>query len=483
MSTAKEVKSYKLACEANIVACLFKEPDLFYSYDNLKLEDFTFNEWKVFYTIGKEVIKEGKPVLDDITLGFYLEKHPKLKAKYDEYGGYSTLDTAKAYVNIENLDGYVQELHKWNVILKLIQHKFPIDDRLKDFKDMTTEEVYDWYEATLNDIFINVETSVKSYNLCEDIHTLIDECDKGVDMGFPITSQLLNDEIGGNMLGNVTLFGGISGTGKTTLTLEFILPNIIKHDEKCVMVINEQDQKKTRKEMLVWVANNIFDHDFNKKRLRQGKFVAEELTVLRKAADWLEEKKNNKNITVIPLQTYTVDIMKKIINKYCAMGVKYFILDTFKINDTLSATDQVWLDMMISMRKLYDCVKPANKNVHLWCTLQLEKNNSMTSRYLTTRNIGMSKNVVDPCSTVLLMRGIREDEKEGGKNELKVYRLEGKNGRTKIPVKIHKDKNYCIIFIDKNREGSTREYQIVAESNLGLNTYKEIGITNVPEDF
>jgi replicative DNA helicase len=167
--------------------------------------------------------------------------------------------------------------------------------------------------------------------------------------------------------------------------------------------------------------------------------------------------------------------MKKIINKYSALGVKYFILDTFKAGDDYS-NKQTWEEMMHDMRKLYDTVKPSNKNVHLWATLQLKKD-KVGSRYLTQDNIGMSKNVVDVCSTVILMRQIREDEKDGGKNAIKVYRLEGKNGRTKIPVTLHEDKNYMIIFIDKNREGESGHFQIVVEINLGRNTYREVGVT------
>ena len=84
MSTVSEIKELKLPCEANIVSCLYKKPELYYDYENLNIEDFSFNEWRVFFVVGKEIIKEGKPILDETTIGFYLEKHPKLKEKYDE---------------------------------------------------------------------------------------------------------------------------------------------------------------------------------------------------------------------------------------------------------------------------------------------------------------------------------------------------------------------------------------------------------------
>lgn len=482
MSVVKEIRDMKLPAEANIVSCLFKRPDLFYEYSNLKYEDFHFNEWRVFWTIGNDlVLKENKPVLDELTIGFYLEKHPKLKEKYEEYGGYATIESAKKYIEVENLDGYVAELHKWNTVLKLYERKFPIKDRIKDFTDMGLEEIYNIYEANLNDIFVNVESKVKSYNLCEGMFELIEEADKGLDVGLPIQSKILNETIGGNVLGNITLLGGLSGAGKTTLTLELLLPSILEKNEQCVLVINEQDEKKIRQEMLTWYINNILNKRFNKVRFRQGKFTEDEMSWLRQSAEWFSNKIDNKNITIIPLSTYSVDVMKKIINKYSAMGCNYFILDTFKHGDNVDINN-VWFEMMNDMRKLYDNVKPINKNVHLWATLQLKKD-KISSRYLTTDNIGMSKNIVDVCSTTLLMRGVRDDEKSGGKSELQVYRLEGKNGRTKIPVTLDANKNYALIFIDKNRFGSSKEFQIVAESDLGRNVYREIGVTKVVEDY
>ena len=67
-----------------------------------------------------------KNALDDITVGLYLEKHPKLRSKYEEYGGYDTIVSASAYVNTENLYGYIQELRKWNSVIKLAKRGCPV---------------------------------------------------------------------------------------------------------------------------------------------------------------------------------------------------------------------------------------------------------------------------------------------------------------------------------------------------------------------
>ena len=162
LKCAKEVKEYKVVAEANVVAIFFKQPELILDYP-MQLEDFTENTWRVYWQIANDIIViEKKSVLDDMTVGLYLEKHPKLKAKYDEYGGYETIDKAKEYVNVNNISGYVNELYKWKTVLELLKNGFPVQNRIKEFCDMSLDEIYEEYEAILNHIFINAE-NILSY--------------------------------------------------------------------------------------------------------------------------------------------------------------------------------------------------------------------------------------------------------------------------------------------------------------------------------
>lgn len=482
LETVEKIRKYKEACEANIVSILWKKPELFFAYDNLKLEDFTYNVWKVYWTIGKEIVTvENKPNLDDITVGLYLKKHPKLNAKYEEYGGYETIEKAKAYVEIDNIDGYIQELRKWNATLNLVKKQFPIKNRINDFVDMAAEEIYEEYEALLNHIFINVEYDDKTYDISDGIHQLIEKLDEGVIVGLPFyNSPMLTKEVNGHELGSISLIGGLSGVGKSSFVRNTTLPSILKHDEKIVIMINEEGLEKWQREMLVWVANTIYKGDLQKYTVRDGNYESEIKELLYKCADWIE--KNKGKIIIKPFQRYTTSQAVKTIRKYSSMGVKYFALDTFKADTNKTRSDTFWMDMQQGMVSLYDVIKPENKNVHLTVTFQLAKSSSK-QRYYTQENIGMAKNIVDVASTCLMIRRIFEDEYESGKKELQVYRLEGKRKASKIPVKLKKDKHYQIIFIVKNREGATNEYQIVVEHDLSRNTYKEIGIAHVEPDF
>lgn len=483
LKAVKTVKEYKLACEANIVSIYYKKPDLMYDFE-LNLEDFTENTWRVYWQIAYDiVIKEHKPVLDDVTIGLYLEKHSKLRQKYDDYGGYETIEKATGYVKTENLGGYIAELNKWNTVLMMLKNKFPVYDRLSEFADMSLDDIYVEYEAILNHIFINADEDIQSYSIEEGIDDLIDELNAGLAVGLPYYEMpLLNKETGGQLTGNITLVGGLSNMGKTTLTRSLCIPASIKNGEKLVIIINEESRKKWQREMLVWVANNIYKFDLQKFVVRDGKYSDEVMDMLRKCANWIKEKASDNTVTIIPFNKYRTEKAIKVIKKYASLGVKYFILDTYKA-DSGSRSDKMWLEMQQSMVDIYDTIKTdGGKDVHIVITFQLAKS-SARQRFYSQDNIGQAKNIVDVASTCLMIRDVFEDEYTGEKNALKVYKLEGKNGKSKIPVNLDHDKHYQLIFIVKNREGAANNYQIVVEHDMSRNLLKEVGFTSVPVDF
>ena len=480
--TARKVKEFKLNCEANIVAILYKDPELCFS-TNLKLEEFSNNIWKVYWKIVDDVVrKEKKNVIDEITIGFYLEKHDKLRAKYEEYGGYDTIVKASSYVEVENFEGYVNELRKWNVVVKLAKLGFPVNDRLSDYCDMTSEEIYDEQEALLNDTFINIDYDIVSYDINDGIDDLLKELDEGLAVGLPYHDLgMVTKETGGQALGSITLVGGLSNVGKSTFARNATLPSIIKNQEKIVIMLNEEGQKKWQRELLVWICNNIFKDDLAKYIVRDGHYSKEVWESLEKAKEWLNNKTQNRLITIIPFKNYKTKKVIKVLNKYASMGVKYFILDTFKL-DSGEVSEKFWAEMQQNMVEINDTVKAEAKNLHILITFQLNKG-SARQRYYTQDNIGMAKNIVDPVSTCIMIRNVFEDEYTGEKRELKVFEMGGKNGKSQKPVKLEKDKQYQLIFIIKNREGSANSYQVVVEHDLSKNTLKEVGRTNVPIDF
>ena len=481
LDVIKQIKEYKLVCEANVVAMIWKDPEKLRE-SNLSLTDFDNNVWKVYFVIADQIImKEGKNTLDEIIVGSYLEQHLKLKQKYEEYGGFSTIETAGTYIKDEAYDGYLAELRKWSALIKLAQHGWVDKDRMSEYADMSAEQIYDEYQVYINDIFVNIDNEIKSYDVTDGIYDLIEELDEGFAVGLPYYHMpMLSQEIGGQYLGSITLVGGLSNVGKSTFARTATIPSIIENKERIVIMLNEDGIKKWQRELLVFVANNILGKDIQKHVVRDGRFSDEVRAILHEAADWLKENTQNHTITIIPFQNYKTANVIKIIKKYSSMGVKYFLLDTFKM-DAGRVSEISWLDMQQKMVEISDVIKPEANNVHIMITFQLAKG-SANQRFYTQDNIGLSKNMVDVASTCIMIRNLYDDECPGERNELKVYRLEGKNGRSKIPVTLDRDKHYQVIFIIKNREGST-SYQIVLEHDMSRNTCKEVGVTTVERDW
>ncbi len=482
IEAAKKVLEFKVAAEANVVSIIYKSPEQIYS-TNLTLDDFNNNVWKVYFQIAYDlVLVEKKKSLDDITVGLYLEKHPKLKAKYIEYGEYDTLISAMEYVEVANFNGYVEELRKWRAVIALCKKGFPVKNRLSEFADMTAEDIYNEYEAFLNHTFGNIDSDIKSYDICDGIHELIEKLDEGSAIGLPYYDMpMLTKETGGQYMGSITLIGGVSNAGKSTFVRSTTIPSIIESKEKILIMVNEDSLVKWQREMLVWICNNILKFDIQKHIVRDGRYAPEVKKKLHEAADWLEEKTKNHMVTVIPFLQYQTAKAIKEIRKYTAMGVNYFILDTFKM-DAGKVSANSWLEMQQAMVSIKDTIKSEALNVHILITFQLEKGSSIM-RYYTQNNIGLAKNIIDVASTCIMIRDVLYDEYPGGNRALKVYRLEGKNGKTKIQVPLKNEKMYQVFFIVKNQEGAANAYQIVAEHDKSRNIINEIGITNILPNF
>ena len=492
--TIKKIKEYKLEGESGVVSILYWNPELLYD-SNLTEDDFDNNLWRVYFTIVKEIVLvEKKSVIDDVVVGLYLEKHDNLRARYNEYGGWGTIKSSTEYITPENFYGYLTALRKWKAILNLCIRGFPVADKLSEFADMTLEEIYDDYEIHINDIFANVNEDVKTYNVFENMIDFVEHLDEESQQNFPFYNfDRLTEMTGGfNLNGNIYGLGGNSGAGKSTLAFNFIIPTAIETGQKTVFFINEEDEKKFKKELLVWTANNIFIgqqtkylkyEPLYKHELRDGNFSQETKELLIDCAKWIEEQKSKRILTVIPLDKYSAKIVIKLIKKYStAYGINLFVLDTLKESYD-SHTDEIYKSMMRDMIALYDVIKPSAKNVGLLVTYQLGKS-SLKMRHLTNNEIGQAKSILDVMSVNIMIRRPYDDEYEDGNKRLQCYHTpEGANKATKVEYKLKKENYPMILFVTKNRFGETDTRQIIAECNLGTNICRDVAYTNVPQDW
>jgi len=485
-----EIDKVKVIAEGNIVGGLWSDVSLYNQYPiNIKHfgDSKESNAWRVAYIIGYELMKQGKRKITDVEVDIFLDQHPKLRKVFtDELGGFEVIEAVKGYSESVNMGGYITEFQKWWAISKLNDKGWLLKDDIIKFRDYTVEEISSHFVVPIHDIFIHTTSDITTHNLCDDLDDLIDEADAGLIRGIPLHNmEMLDNMIGGVRLGEITMLGGESGSGKTSCMIEALFPTIFELNEQIVVILNEQDERKMRREMITWIINNVFDGNFNKYRWVQGSFTKDERILLSKATKWLKEKKDRKNIIIIPLEKYTADLVVRLINKYSAMGVKYFALDTFKPSTDSNPTLQ-WQEMTRDSVLIFDAIKPATNNVAMWINLQLVKTNNNVP-FIGLGSIGIAKNVVDVASTFIGVRKLWNSERNGGKNKREYIvnldkREDGTESKTVIKKCIDEDDhvNHHIFFIPKAREGGG-DYQILTRNDLGKNTVKELGKMYISE--
>jgi len=477
-SFREELIKSKNVAESYVVLSIYKNPDLFFDA-NLEVNDFHTPEWKFFYALARKLIKdEKKKVIDDIVLGLCVSGNKELETRYEMFGGWQTIANGMTFVQEENFDSYLADIKKYNALIRLHDMGFNIKDKFDQFKKMDAEEIQNVLEGALSSVFADIDEGDKVEDLKDGLWETVIDAHNGVSKGFPYASKLLNDLCNGMVLGNLTIVAANSGVGKTFFTLTQLLPNVIEFGEPILLMVNEEEKSKWQRELITWVINNVLDGDFQKTRFYQGEFNSSEMELLKKAVDWLNEKVADGLIRFVNFTTFSMNKAIKVIKKYSSLyNIKYFVLDTLKLdNDDLTQNNnsQAWLQLQQNIVRLYNVIKASNKNLHIWATYQLAKG-SVLNRFLTQNNLGMAKNVVDVASTLILLRRAFDSEKEGGRNELSIKTDKGY-------TKMKQEKEYFVVFVDKNRQGGTH-YQIVMEADIGRNIIKDFGTTRVPQEI
>lgn len=484
------------ASEGRLIGCFWNNPQLFDDTD-IKYEDFIHNVWGTLFFIGYDLrVNEGlnKFIGAEQALDSYFLKHDKCKAVWETNGEVAlrqVLQIAEC-MDIENYDYYLQDFKKLCTLLKMVNENLAVITKqdLHRYYGMSLDDIYSEYEAKLNNIFANVDMQTQSYNITYNIEKHIELWNEGSVMGLELYGlKNFSMEIGGIPSYGVTLIAGVSNAGKSSLVRNTVFPKMIPTQEeidefgdlayydKCVFFLNEEDIEKWQREMIIWVINNRLNSNLSKNVLRNGGFLnkIEQRKLIMEAVQWMKDNIPNNHILLIPLLKFSTKHTIKLIKKYCALGYKNFIIDTFKMDNTDDAKidSNTRLQLVQNMNHLYNVAKKDAKNVRVICTAQLAKSYTL-QRYLSQESLAESKNIIDVCGLGIFMRRVWSDEIEDGPHQLKVY----KYGTANTEVPLYPDKNYILLFCAKTREGSV-DTQCVAEVDWSKNTIKEIGYTRV----
>ena len=470
----------KSIIESQVVFSLFSDPNNFLDYA-LSVDDFDNKTWKFYFLILKELVENRQlKIMDSVSVTAYVQtKGDAFTSAYEKRGGYATIEKGMAIVEADNIESYFNELQRYKTFLKLVEYGFPIESKWKSIQKMDLEMLDDYLEGLVAQAFVDSQMGGdKVEDMFSDVDEMLEEADKGIARGLPLTSPLMDSVQNGLALGNITMLGANSGVGKTFLTTLLHILSCIKEQEQLLIIANEEEKKRYVQGLLTAYINQKHRNaEFNKSRFINGGFTEEEWEWLREAKDWYVEKVQGDLVNFINMNDFSMSRTIKLIKKYARMhGVKYFILDTLKLDNDAGSriNDNSWLQLQQNMVKLYNVIKPSNLNVHIWITAQMSKTNRR-ARYLDQSMLGISKNITDVVSSLMLTRMLSQSEKEGS-TAIKVINEDGHS------VQLDPENDYMIVFWDKNRQGSTNR-QVVLAVDRGLNLIRDVGWTQIDNDL
>lgn len=486
----KELITDKERIDALYVASIYSDINLYHKYpvDSKMIlgSQQSPKPFKLFYRIAERMINNGYSTLDAISVDSYVKDKlsSSTQKQYNEYGGFETILKVSELVSTENMEKYYDDVLKYNALLRLEGKGMAIQRHWSDIKSLTYRELSDYISGEYSEVFVDVELGGDEVvDIKDDIDSMLAEADRGALNGIPYGSKILTAYTHGMRRGEMAILAARSGHGKTYLATNIVLPELIAHRQKTLIICNEEDIAKWQREMLTYVINNIIireypefkgEEKFSKQRFFEGQFTKREWALLKAGKKFLEEDVPEGFVLFVNLTTFSMDKAIDIIKQYSSKyDVRYYILDTLKLDNDIGskgAGDNSWLQLQQSSVKLFNTIKSSNRDSYILITYQLNKQNV---RKLTMESLGMSKNIVDVASTVILARNLLEEEKDMSK--LKVTNASGQE------VALDEDSEYMIIALEKNRAGASgREF--VLRTDKAHNMIRDVGTTFVPSD-
>jgi replicative DNA helicase len=488
--------------EAYFTALFYNDPDLyaFYPEDKINVKTFQNSAWGFYFGLGRHMADKGVKVFDDITIYKHV-KELNIETKFEEYGGFEPVEEVMAEVTgkEDNIDAYYDEIKKYALIKNLISlfgEKILESNGKYNYKLFSKNQLHLYWNDQVNQLGMDGDNKYDEHDLLNNLRNDIVRWSMNPAVGLPYyKSPQMTKITTGWDFGNLYIFGGFGGSGKTSMSFNKVIMSCIAEQEKLLIIANEQGIDEFKK-MLIITAMGILNDTFNRQRINEGDFTEDEMAKMEKAVEWVEELCGGDDsiIKFVFMEDYIMEDVKKVIRHYANRGYKSVMVDTGKPSEG-GAGKARWEQFTDDFKDLYKLCRAngGGLNLRMWVNVQLA-DTALKNRFLDENAFGDSKKIKNEASVVFMIRGIWADEYEGGSNALDVEKwiydpenpfADKKTGMYKKEFQLEKGKVYYLLFTPKNRRGKDNKTgldMLVLQPNFNNNTWYEVGWTTVYND-
>lgn len=480
-----ELLEGRINIEANVVGSMINDM-LLVEDTNIDSSKFLTKDARFIYGILKSLRDKKCAICDEVAVLTYTS--PEIQSKLEEIGGFQTIRNLADCVNNQNYDSYLDNLLKSNMIIDM--HKFgfnllePIKydgktiNPLKLFSKMSSDQVTDWYTAKLESFSTGYSSKVLEEEEIDFTDEFIQSLEEGEESGTPF--EFFDDDEDGNPVealkyfsqkvngipDGLTMIGGFSNVGKTTLILTIVL-SMLHSNRKCMIISNEQRSKIFKIGFLLLILTKHFNYyNLTKTKLMNGNITSEDKIYIKKAQEyWREKYKGMLYFISIPDSDVNLALKKfriGILNK----GIQTCVYDTFKCDFSSGGDDNTWISLIKDSRK-FEALSRKYPGTQVICSLQLAIN-CLGKLFLDSSVLSMSKQIKEVCDLMILCRSMYPEEFDEADNKFYCNPFKTmKNPQTgeweNIPWKPKEDKVYRAVFIEKSRSSG----EVSSDTGIG----------------
>lgn len=475
----KELLEGRINAEASVIGVLWQDP-LILDEISLSSADFLSKDGRFYFGVEKHLRSKNLNEFDEVAVINNLSE--EALEKFNERGGYKAIDNMASVVSLKNRDSILDELYRYNTILRLYDAGFNLTKKIQigkkemtplEFsKNLTSTELVEWYETQLNKMYVG-GYDVK---LLEDVDIeitdeFLESLEDAEEYGTPY-AYAGKDINGDNMnvfpyLSSLTLgftrqashyIAGFSSSGKTAMWCSIAMSMALQ--EKILILCNEQSSKVWKINMILFILYKHFkEYGITKSSLMAGKLTDENKRMLQKAKDYFNEHYKGR-MHFIQLSENSFDVVKSKIRFYALQyGYSMVIFDTLKISDSNKRDGNLaaWEELVQYSRDLDILAKKFN--LIMCASVQLAQSQK-GALFLDSNMLSGAKGMVEQLDTLLCIRDVYKDELDQSSkyfcHPYQIVRDESGNSVTKDYLCDPKYPwKFCFLAKSRNSENST----------------------------